>query len=138
MMRMLIVLMLCIAVLGGCSQSEEGRNEKTTPTLQIQNPIGNPTTEDILSESPDADIFQWNGIVYSEASHIEWVQKEELAIGERLGAISQQSIEGLAFQDEMATKLPVGTEIFKPLNGGNILIAKVDDEEIRYLGLIEG
>ena len=39
----------------------------------------------------------------------------------------------------MATKLPVGAEIFEPTEKkGLILIVKFDNKEIRYLGLIEG
>lgn len=128
-MRKLIIFIICLAILAGCNQSEQDKFEK---------PIGNPTAEGILSSNPDADIFQWNGIVYRNASDIEWVQSKELTTSELIGTISIQYEDGITFSDGMATKLPVGSEIFNPQNRGGILLVKLNGVELRYLGLVEG
>jgi len=133
-MGKLISFILCLAILAGCNQYEGSSSGKSNEKYETHNP----TAEEILSQNPDADIFQLNGIIYSNASNVEWVQAEELTIGETIGTITKQYTDGLTFEEEIATKLPVGTEIFKPLKGGGILIAKLNDKEIRYLGLIEG
>jgi len=133
-MGKLITFILCLAILAGCNQVEVGNSGKANDKLETHNP----TAEEILSKDPDADIFQLDGIIYSNASHIEWVQTEDLTTGEAVGTITKQYADGLAFEDEIATILPVGTKIFKPLKGGGILIVKLNDKEIRYLGLIEG
>jgi len=133
-MGKLITFILCLVILAGCNQVEVGNAGKINDKFETHNP----TAEEILSKDPDADIFQLNGIIYSNASNIDWVQTEELTAGEIIGTVTKQYTDGLAFEDEIATILPVGTEILKPLKGGGILIVKVNDKEIRYLGLIEG
>lgn len=136
-MRIVISFMLCLSILAGCNQSEEG---KTNTNKSIEKfVIRNPTAEDILAQNPDADIFQWNGIVYRNASNIEWVQTAELAAGRMVGKITKPYKEGVPFEDEMATKLLVGTEIHEPMKkNGAIFIVNFNGKEIRYLGLIEG
>lgn len=134
-MRILVSFMICFAILTGCNQSEKSISGNSTQTISTHNP----TAKEILVQTPNADIFQYKGIVYSNASDIEWVQTIELTIGKSIGTITKQYKDGLTFEDEMATKLPVGTEIYEPLKkSGPILIVKLNDMEIRYLGLIEG
>ncbi|MBP1933187.1 hypothetical protein [Ammoniphilus resinae] len=134
-MRILISFILCLAILGGCNQPEKNNAGDFAERIETHNP----TAEETLAQNPDADIFELNGVVYSNASDIEWVQTTELTTGKNIGTITKQYKDGLVFEDQMATKLPIGTEIYEPLKGsGPILIVKLNGKEIRYLGLIEG
>ncbi len=100
--------------------------------------IGNPTAEEILSKNSDADIFVLNGVVYSNAEDIEWVNEKELTLGKEVGEIKKQTQESDEFDNFTASALPVGTKIYEPVEKGDIYIVKVNDREIRYLGLREG
>ena len=129
-MRNLVYLMVGLLLLTGCNQFKVTDDEQSTATV---------TASEILTNNPNADIFQLEGTIYSNASNIDWVQKQELSIGTKIGTITKQYKDGLTFEDGMATKLPVGAEIFEPTEkNGLILIVKFDNKEIRYLGLIEG
>jgi len=134
-MRILICLCISIMMLAGCTQVNLiGSNQSSTTYV-----ISNPTAQEILTNNADADIFQYKDIIYTNASSIEWVQQADLTIGENVGTIQKQYQLDLAFEDDMATELPVGTEIYEPVKKfGPILIVVVNDEEVRYLGLIEG
>ncbi|MEC0229791.1 hypothetical protein [Paenibacillus alba] len=118
-MKLLISFLIALLMLAGCNQTTH-----------------NPTAKEILVQNPNADVFQHKGIIYTNASNIEWVQQTELTIGEKVGVIKSQYKKGLTFENEMATKLPVGVEIFD--GGRSILIVKLEGKEIRYLGMIEG
>ncbi|NEW07432.1 hypothetical protein GK047_15615 [Paenibacillus sp. SYP-B3998] len=100
--------------------------------------IGNPTAKDILTNNKDADIFMLNGIIYRNAEDIKWVNERELTLGEEVGEIKKQTKKSGEFENYTATKLPVGTLIYKPVEKGDIYIAIVDNKEILYLGLREG
>ncbi|MDQ0160447.1 hypothetical protein [Alkalibacillus salilacus] len=103
-----------------------------------ENVIDNPTPEEILEENMDADILVVNGVVYKNAEEIEWVNEEELTIGEEVGEIKKQTNNIDEFEDYTANKLPVGTKVYEPEEKSNIYIVKTNDKEVRYLGLIEG
>jgi len=136
-MRLIISFFICLLILTvtGCKQYEE-RNYGD-PTIPVT--THNLTAKDILVQNPNADIFQFNGIIYSNASNIEWVQQTELATGNIVVTITKQYKDSDTFEDSMATQLPIGTEIYEPLiKSGPILIVKLSDKEVRYLGLIEG
>jgi len=110
--------------------------ESTEESIGI---IGNPTAEDILSNDKNADIFNAHGVIYSKAVNIEWVSEQELVLGEKLLEIKQHTINSKDFEHGSATKLPIGTKIYKPKNGtGPILIAVLDGKKVNYIGLIEG
>jgi len=131
--RILVFIFIGLLALSGCNQTHQSVG-KTKPT-------SNPTAMDILADNPDADIFQLQGIIYKNAKDIDWVQSEELSIGEKVGTIAKQYKEGMAFEDGMATKLPVGAEIYEPAEKvGPILLVRLGPNErvMRYLGLIEG
>lgn len=61
-----------------------------------------------------------------------------MTIGEEVGEIKKQTDDGEKFENFTASKLTVGTKIYEPVEDSSIYIVKVDDKEIRYLGLIEG
>lgn len=130
-MRLLISLCIAIMMITGCTQ--------VNLTGSKEYVIGNPTAKEILINDPNADIFQYKDIIYTNASGIEWVQQADLTIGKSVGTIQKQYQPDLAFENGMATELPVGTVIYEPMKkSGPILIVVVNDEEVRYLGLIEG
>lgn len=127
--RKLFLILFLSTVLVAC-------NNQTTDAPG--NDTGNPTAEEILSKNKDADIFVLNGVVYSNAEDIEWVNEKELTLGEVVGEIKKQTNKSDAFENNTASKLSVGTKIYKTVEKGDIYIVKVDDKEIRYLGLREG
>jgi hypothetical protein len=133
-MRILISLLIGLLMLTGCNQSKEITSENFTKTSH------NPTAQEILIKDPNADIFQLKGIIYENASNIEWVKTTELTIGESIGTITKQYKDSFTFEDEMATKLPVGAEIFESekKNGPILIVNSNNGKEYRYLGLIEG
>ncbi|MER2078710.1 hypothetical protein [Psychrobacillus psychrotolerans] len=121
-MRTITISLIFLFFLTGCSQS-----------------VGNPTASDIINENEDADIFQWNGLVYSNASNIERVQELELIKGEELGEITRQTSNKWLFKDGAATELPVGTKIYESNDDDTYnLIIELEEEEIVYVVLLEG
>lgn len=127
--RKLSLILFISAILIAC-------NNQTTENSEIQ--IGNPTAKEILLKNKAADIFALNGVVYSNAEDIEWVNEKELTLGQEVGEIKKQTNDSDAFENYTATKLTVGTKIYEPVENSSIYIVKVDDKEIRYIGLIEG
>jgi hypothetical protein len=128
--RMLPVVLLLAMAIVAC-------NNQTTPK-EPEIILDNPTPEEILADNENADIFFLNGIVYSNAEHIEWVNEKELTLGEEVGEIKEQTSNSDEFENYSATLLPVGTKIYQPVEKGDIYIVRVDGKEIRYLGLREG
>ncbi len=118
-------------MLAACNNNyENGVKEEVTE---------NPTPEEILSNDKHGDVFFMDGVVYTNAQDIEWVNEEELTMGEEIGEIKKQTDNHEEFENFTASILPVGTKIFEPEEKeGLIYIVKLDDEEIRYLGLVEG
>jgi len=79
-----------------------------------------------------------NDVVYVNAEGINWVKQSDITLGKEVLVITNQSNKGEDFVDGTATTLPLGTKIYEPIEKGDILIAIVDDTEIRYLGWREG
>lgn len=135
-MRIVAMLLVVLLLLAGCA--------KVSDSEQFADPCAENnscelTANEVLDQNPNADIFQLNGVIYSNASNIDWVQQEQLTLGKKIGTITNQYKDGQSFENGMATTLPVGGEIFEPAEkSGPILIIKLDNKEIRYLGLIEG
>lgn len=97
---------------------------------------GNPTAEEILDSDHDADIFQFNDLIYS---NVEWAQEEGLGKGEKASEITQITSKSKAFRDGTANKLPVGANIYHTTEGGSYyLIVEHDGEETVYIALVEG
>ena len=100
------------------------------------------TRDPILKEAirkPNADIFLFDGVVYKNAIDIEWVQERELTLGKEVGSITRNSKTIFRFKNNTATILPRGTKIFRTYErSGDILLVKIGDEVIRYLGWREG
>lgn len=139
-LKMTLAGLAVLLALAGCGTEPSGQSGRSgQPSGQsVQTTIGNPTAEEMLESNPQADLLQYQGIVYVNAKGIDWVQEKTLEAGERVGEIKRQSSE-LPYADLTATKLPEGTELFKPKEkSGDILIAVVGEEQIRYLAMIEG
>lgn len=100
----------------------------------------NPEVQEILSSNKDADIFLID-VVYinAEENDVSWVNDLDLSLGNQYYEITKQATKPEEFESGTATKLPVGTKIYKPNEKhGPILIAVVNGKEIRYLGQLEG
>lgn len=128
---LLLLTIALLTILTACDNfNEENTNEKAE---------GDPTPKEILADDENADIFFMDGIVYTNAENIEWVNNEDLTIGEKIGVIKNQTDNSKEFGNFTASKLPIGTEIYEPQNkSGSIYIVKLNNEEIPYLGLVEG
>lgn len=134
MKQTVMLLLLLPLLLMACSgQTLPSQSERTAAA------IGNPTAEQILQRSKDADIFMFGDIVYANADNLDWVQQLQIGELEEIGKIQTNYREGTDFLNEMSTKLPVGTIIYAPIpKQGPVLIAEVEGKPVRYLGLIEG
>lgn len=130
-MRNFILLICMMILITGC-KLQTAENEKTiTP--------GNPTATEVLSDDNEADIFQFNNLIYTNASTIEWVQEDTYEKGPQIDEIRKQSADSKEFTDGTASKLPVGTKVFQVVGNGQLLLMiEKDDEKIVYLALIEG
>ena len=96
---------------------------------------GNPTPKDFL-EDGNADIFVFDGIVYSIAQDVKWVSELEYKLGKQIGEITNQTDKARNFKDGTANKLPVGTKIYETDTPAYIAI--VNGKEIPYIKMIEG
>lgn len=124
----LIILVLLIAV--GCSDSSD-QNKTEVHT------IGNPDAEEILTLDPEADIFQFEGIIYKTG--IDWVEELTLTKDEQVGEIKSRNDTDTNFEDEMSNKLPVGAKIYSTIEKeGPILLVESEGEILKYYGLVEG
>ncbi|RCW73069.1 hypothetical protein [Saliterribacillus persicus] len=105
----IFLLFLFSSILIGCVTSP-GQNEG-----------GVLNKEQVLKLNPDADLFEFNGKVYSTG--VNWIEEKELTKGEQVGEISEG----------MANKLPLGAKIFETNESGVILIVEYDGRQKRYL-----
>jgi hypothetical protein len=98
----------------------------------------NPTPQEILNENPDADIFLYRDAVAINAEDIEWVKNLKLTNGEMIGEIVYKYSKGEKFKQGMATKLPLGSKVYRTKERGEVLLVEVEGEYIRYLLALEG
>lgn len=91
--------------------------------------------EEMVQADDSIDIFVYNGNIYINAENIEWVNqlKPTLDQGSQLCKIKKLYEVGKPFEEYMATKLPVGTQIFLSKERRGIMIALVDGRQIYYL-----
>ena len=112
-------------MISGCS------NEGETTTV-----IDSIDAEEVLTLNPDADIFQYDGVIYS--TNIDWVEELSLTKDVQIGEIKTKNDSNTDFKDEMANKLPVGAKIFSTKERGDILIVELGGEVLKYLAIGEG
>lgn len=127
----LVMFVLLTAV--GCSNSSDKGKVEVHETE-------NPNAEEVLKLDPEADIFQFNGVIYQTG--IDWVEELTLTKGEQEGEIKTKNDTGTNFKDEMSNKLPVGVKVFlvkeKEEIGGPILLVESEGKLYKYYRLVEG
>lgn len=127
----LSVFILLTAV--GCS------NSSTTNTTETHT-TENPDAKEILTSDPEADIFQFDGVIYQTG--IDWVEELTLTKNEQVGEIKTKNETDTNFEDDMSNKLPVGSKIYSAKEvgevGGPILIVESEGNLFKYYGLVEG
>ncbi|MEI2405007.1 hypothetical protein [Niallia taxi] len=92
--------------------------------------------EEVLGLDPDADIFQFEGVIYQ--TNIDWVDKLALTKDVQVGEIKKINDANTDFNDEMANKLKVGSKIFSAKERKDILIVENDSGLFHYLAIVEG
>ncbi|MFS0862822.1 hypothetical protein [Fredinandcohnia sp. 179-A 10B2 NHS] len=121
-----LILMVFLFSLSGCDSSETNTSVSK-----------HPDAEEVLRLYKNADIFQWEGLIYK--TDIDWVNELELSKKELIGEITElfTNEDTNSFKNGMANKLPVGAKIYST-NENGILIVEYKDEEKYYLALVEG
>ncbi|PRY83192.1 hypothetical protein [Alkalibacterium olivapovliticus] len=122
----LLLLVSYISILTGCTT---GTEEQVVTISEI-------TPEEILRLEPDADIFQYNDVIYQ--TNIDWVDELELTTGKRVMTIEENASDPEGFSHGTANLLPIGTDIFEADGRHDVLIADVDDEYLYYMAIVEG
>jgi len=125
-----LVMFVLLTTVGCSNSSDIGKVEVYT--------TGNPNAEEVLKFDPEADIFQFNGVIYQTG--IDWVEELTLTKEEQVGVIKTKNDTGTNFEDEMSNKLPVGAKVFsvKEKIGGPILLVESEGKLYKYYGLVEG
>jgi len=117
----------------GCSNS-------TNTSKMGTNKTENSSVKGILTSEPDADIFQFDGVVYKAG--IDWVEELTLTKDKQVGEIKTRNDADTNFEDGMSNKLPVGAKIFSAKEegevGGPILLVESEEKLFKYYGLVEG
>ncbi|TDL72101.1 hypothetical protein E2R56_16815 [Rhodococcus qingshengii] len=121
-----VLIALTLFTITGCSNGGE--------TTKVS--IDRINAEEVLSLDPDADIFQYEGVIYK--TNIDWVEELSLTKDVQIGEIKTKNDTDTNFKDEMANKLPVGAKIFSAKERGDILIVEVEEEILKYLAIVEG
>ncbi|MBO8177012.1 MAG: hypothetical protein H0Z31_06080 [Bacillus sp. (in: Bacteria)] len=92
--------------------------------------------EEVLKLDPDADIFQYDGVIYK--TNIDWVQELSLTKDVQIGEIKSRIDANTDFKDGMSNKLPVGAKIFSTKERGDILLVEFEGKILKYLAIVEG
>ncbi|MFZ0577062.1 MAG: hypothetical protein WAM41_06085 [Psychrobacillus psychrotolerans] len=121
-----ILIALPFLMISGCSND----GEVTTVTIDSID------AEEILKLDSNADIFQYDGVIYK--TNIDWVEELSLTKGVQIGEIKTKNDANTNFKDEMSNKLPVGAKIFSAKERGDILIVESEGEIKKYLVIVEG
>jgi hypothetical protein len=123
MKKILIFNLIFLLILSGCSSATNI----------------NPTAQSILKENSQADILQYNNLIYINATNLKSIKKSNFKKGEKIGEIIKNTTSSKNFKDFYATKLAIGTEIFSTNNKDTqTLIAELNGKQILYTVLLEG
>lgn len=139
---MIVAYFIILFILGSCGNEtvtkkygidyeyEEHRDE-----LQTEDEVH--TVKEIMEADPDADIFILDQVIYENGTDLEWIQKLKLEIGDEVAEIEIRTTKSDELTDNAATKLPVGTKIYKVNNfKGPVYIAIVEENAIPYVGIV--
>lgn len=124
--------MIALLTMAGCSGLSDDENDIAVDVTE------NPDAKEVLTDNPDADIFQFDGVIY--LTGIDWVEETTLTKDEQVGEIKKQNDKNRDFENKMANKLPVGAKIFSTKEdiGGPSLIVESEDETLKHYGNVEG
>ncbi len=124
----LVTFTMLITVISGCSNS--------SPKQQSVHATKNPDANEILELQPDADIFQWESLIYM--TDIDWVEELELTKDMQIGEVANNTVNPNDFTNGTANKLPVGAIIFSVKENGGFLIVEHNQKQKKYMSLVEG
>lgn len=125
--RMFFVLItLVLLMITGCSNNG-GTTEVTIDSIDA---------EEVLTLDSDADIFQFDGVIYK--TNIDWVEELTLTKNVQIGEIKTRNDANTDFNNEMSNKLPVDAKIFSAKERGDILLVEINGEILKYLAIVEG
>lgn len=117
-----LAVVLVVSVVGCSNSLEMGKLEVHT--------TGNPTANEILTLKPEADIFQFEGVIYSTG--IDWVEELTLTKGRQIGEIKTRINTDTNFENDMSNKLPVGAKIFSTIEKeGPILLVEYNGDILK-------
>jgi len=91
--------------------------------------------EEVLRLDPDADIFQYDGVIYK--TNIYWVEELSLTKDVQIGEIKTKNDANTDFNNEMSNKPSVGAKIFSAKERGDILIVESEGAVLKYLAIVE-
>ncbi|WP_226646118.1 hypothetical protein [Mesobacillus subterraneus] len=121
-----VLIALALFTINGCSNGGE--------TTEVS--IDSIDAEEVLTLDPNADIFQYDGVIYK--TNIDWVEELSLTKDVQIGEIKTRNDTNTDFKDETANKLPVGAKIFSAKERRDILIVELEGELLNYLAIVEG
>lgn len=124
-----ITIIFSFFVITGCTNSLEKGTELRVETE-------NPDAKEILTLDPDADILQFNNIIYQ--TNIDWVEELTLTKDKQIGEIKRKNETDTHFENEMANKLPVGAKIFTTKEDDMCLIVEAEGKTYTYYAIVEG
>ncbi|MCP1157159.1 hypothetical protein [Bacillus infantis] len=128
MFRTLICLLigLTLFTITGCTN----QGESTSVSVDTID------AEEVLRLDPDADIFQYDGVIYQ--TNIDWVEKLSLKKDAQIGEIQSRNENDTDFENGMSNKLPVGARIFSAKEREDILLVESEGKVLKYLVIVEG
>jgi len=101
--------------------------------------ITNPTAKSILTEHSQADILQYNNLIYINTTSLGSMKHLDYTKCEKIGEIIKSTNSSKNFKDFYATKLVSGTKIFSTNNNNtDTIIAEFNGQHILYTVLLEG
>ena len=119
--KTIIILFMIICLLTGCSRTTA---ENASP-------------EAVLKNNAQADFFIMDSTVYLNAADIDWVKELTLNSGTMLGTIKNTGVRK-KFKDWDATRLAIGTEIYKAEKRNEIVLVRIGNMYLPYLKYVEG
>ncbi|MEK3974769.1 hypothetical protein [Psychrobacillus sp. FSL K6-1267] len=101
---------------------------------------GNPSAKDILKSNKDADILQYNGLIYENVENYDYLTDLNHVVKiDEIGEVKETKESYRGFNDFSASKLPVGSKVFSTSEEFNyFLIIELNEEDIIYTVILEG
>ncbi|MDM5229990.1 hypothetical protein [Lysinibacillus pakistanensis] len=126
-LKFIYLLIFSLFVLIGCADKNKDINVSVSKK---------PDAQEVLSLDTNADIFQWNDIIYQ--TNIDWINELQLTENLKVGKIEANSSNAAEFKNGTANMLSVGTEIFTVKERNDVLMVKDGGELKFYYLLAEG